>query len=94
MNRTDPLLQFGRLRSAAMLCLLTCSLLLGACASLPGEGQTRIDPWETYNRQIFEVNEVVDKVAVKPIAETYRAVLPKLVRTGDRKSTRLNSSHG
>ena len=54
MTRTDPPLQYGLLRSSATLCLLTCSLLLGACASLPGEGQTRIDPWETYNRQIFE----------------------------------------
>ncbi len=82
MTRTDLPLQTGLLRSAAALCLLACSLLLGACASLPGEGKTRIDPWEAYNRQIFEVNEVVDKVAVKPVAEAYRAVLPKLVRTG------------
>ena len=72
----------GLLRRSGTLCVLAFSLLLGACASLPGEGLTRIDPWETYNRQVFEVNEAVDRVAIKPIAETYRAVVPKLVRTG------------
>ena len=72
----------GLMRRSAAGCLLAFSLLLGACASLPGEGQSRIDPWETYNRQVFEVNEVVDRVAIKPIAKTYQAVVPSLVRTG------------
>ena len=83
MTRADPNLAHGLLRRSAALCVLACSLLLlSGCASLPGEGQTRSDPWETYNRQIFEVNEVVDRVAIKPIAKTYQAVLPRLVRTG------------
>ena len=72
----------GLLRRLAALCLLAFSMLLGACASLPGQGLNRIDPWETYNRRVFEVNEVVDRVAIKPIAKTYQAVLPSLVRTG------------
>jgi phospholipid-binding lipoprotein MlaA len=71
----------GLLRRWAGLALLPVMLLPG-CASLPGEGKTRIDPWETYNRQVFEVNEVIDRVALKPVAEAYRAVLPRLVRTG------------
>ncbi len=80
-RRLSTGLAVGLLRRLAGLALLPVMLLTG-CASLPGEGQTRIDPWETYNRQVFEVNEVVDRVALKPIAETYRDVLPKLVRTG------------
>ena len=62
--------------------LLLPMLLLGGCASLPNEGHTRNDPWETYNRQVFEFNEVVDKLAVKPAAQVYQAVVPSLVRRG------------
>ena len=82
MTAADPTLNPGLLRRLAALCALAFSLLLGACASLPGEGLSRIDPWESYNRQVFKVNEVVDRVAIKPIAKTYQAVLPSLVRTG------------
>jgi len=56
--------------------------ILGACASLPGEGLSRSDPWESFNRRVFEFNEVVDQAAVKPAAQVYQTVLPRLVRTG------------
>ena len=82
MTHTHPLLNHEVLRRTAALGVLAFSLLLGACASLPGEGLNRTDPWETYNRQVFDINEVVDRVAIKPIAKTYQAVLPSLVRTG------------
>ena len=62
--------------------LLLPLLLLGGCASLPNEGQNRSDPWETFNRQVFQFNEGVDKVAVKPAAQVYQALVPSLVRTG------------
>jgi phospholipid-binding lipoprotein MlaA len=67
-----------------LLALMLPMLLLGGCASLPGEGESRQDPWESFNRKVFEVNEVVDKVAIKPVAQAYQAVLPSLVRTGVR----------
>ena len=56
--------------------------LLGGCASVPGEGASHADPWETFNRQIFAFNEGVDRVAVKPAAQVYQAVVPSLARTG------------
>ena len=68
----------GRLGAALLLPLL----LLGGCASLPGEGENRNDPWERFNRQMFAANEVVDKVAVKPAAQVYQAVVPSVVRVG------------
>lgn len=40
------------------------------------------DPWESMNRSVFEFNQVVDKVAIKPAAQAYVAVVPGLVRTG------------
>ena len=68
----------ARLMAAMLLPLL----LLGGCASLPNEGQNPNDPWETFNRQVFQFNDGVDKVAVKPAAQVYQALVPRLVRIG------------
>lgn len=40
------------------------------------------DPWENWNRKVFAFNEAVDTAVLKPVAETYRKVVPSLVRTG------------
>jgi phospholipid-binding lipoprotein MlaA len=42
----------------------------------------RIDPWQGYNRSMFGFNEAVDAKVLKPVAQTYRDVLPSPVRTG------------
>jgi phospholipid-binding lipoprotein MlaA len=64
------------------LALLGPLVLLGGCASLPGEGESRQDPWETFNRKVFAVNEAVDEAAIKPVAQAYQDVVPRMVRTG------------
>ncbi|HKE40097.1 MAG TPA: VacJ family lipoprotein [Casimicrobiaceae bacterium] len=53
-------------------------LLLAGCAATP----SRIDPFEPWNRAMFEVNEVVDGHFVKPIAEGYVKYVPDPIRTG------------
>lgn len=53
-------------------------LLLTGCAATP----SRIDPFEPWNRAMFEVNEVVDGHFVKPIAEGYVKYVPDPIRTG------------
>ena len=40
------------------------------------------DPWENWNRKVFVFNDAVDAAVLKPVAETYRKVVPSLVRTG------------
>jgi phospholipid-binding lipoprotein MlaA len=40
------------------------------------------DPFEGFNRGIFSFNEGLDRVILKPVAETYRKVVPQPVRTG------------
>jgi phospholipid-binding lipoprotein MlaA len=40
------------------------------------------DPFEGFNRAMFSFNSTVDKYALKPVALGYRAVTPKLFRTG------------
>ena len=40
------------------------------------------DPWEGFNRTMFQFNEVVDKAVVRPLAVGYTRVTPEPVRTG------------
>lgn len=67
------------LRSArAGLATVLAAALLTGCATTSSPN----DPLEGYNRAMFDFNEQVDKVVVKPAAQVYEAVLPGLVRTG------------
>ena len=58
--------------------LISSAFLLTGCAS---NGDPR-DPLEPLNRGIYHFNDTVDKAVMKPVAQGYRAVLPKPVRTG------------
>jgi phospholipid-binding lipoprotein MlaA len=74
-----------RLRPAAARCT-TLLLLLGlsACAT-PRAGDydfAQTDPWEKTNRRIFALNNGIDRYALRPAANVYRAVVPKPARTG------------
>ena len=40
------------------------------------------DPLEAVNRVFFAINELLDFVIIRPVAEIYRAVLPQPVRNG------------
>ncbi|MGM0702205.1 MAG: MlaA family lipoprotein [Pseudomonadota bacterium] len=62
--------------------LLALGLLAG-CASTPApEERNPDDPWEGFNRRVFAFNEVVDRYALKPVAQGYRTVTPEPVQTG------------
>jgi phospholipid-binding lipoprotein MlaA len=37
------------------------------------------DPWESYNRAMFEFNDAVDRGVFKPVAKGYRFITPKAV---------------
>lgn len=58
--------------------LLALAVTLTGCAT---NGDPR-DPLEPLNRGIYKFNDTVDKAVTKPIAQGYRAVLPRPVRTG------------
>jgi phospholipid-binding lipoprotein MlaA len=47
------------------------------CAS-----QQNKDPLEGLNRTVYKFNDVVDKVALKPVAQGYQAITPTPVQTG------------
>ena len=78
--------RFGGTR-LRMLVLACCVTMLGACAMAPtgdpeaiAEWQATNDPLEPLNRGIFEVNLVVDKAIVRPIASGYRWIFPNFMR--------------
>lgn len=68
-------------------------LTLAGCASAPtaGPGMTAPataargtpgDPWEAWNRKVYAFNDAIDTAILKPVAQTYEAVVPSPVRTG------------
>lgn len=53
------------------------------CASIPaGVEPSPHDPWEPFNRSVFEFNEGLDAYVLKPVVAGYRFVLPEFVRDG------------
>jgi phospholipid-binding lipoprotein MlaA len=68
---------FARFR-VRLVCALACFALLGACAST---GNPR-DPLEPVNRGIYTFNEALDTTLLRPAAELYRGLVPRIVRTG------------
>jgi phospholipid-binding lipoprotein MlaA len=55
-------------------------LALQGCATVKSADAR--DPWEPMNRSIYQFNDAVDTVALKPAAQLYVQVLPGMVRTG------------
>jgi phospholipid-binding lipoprotein MlaA len=81
------------LRRVAPVLALWAALGLGGCSTIPSFNASRLaastgptteqtDPWERFNRAVFGFNEVVDTAVVRPVAEAYRGVVPRWVRTG------------
>ena len=64
---------------------IASALLLGACAGTnvtPRDARSPADPWEPLNRTMYNVNDAVDRVTLRPVAKAYKAVLPSFARRG------------
>ncbi|MFO1430306.1 MAG: VacJ family lipoprotein [Candidatus Competibacteraceae bacterium] len=66
--------------TCSLLILLGLLVCLGGCASTESMLQEDRDPLEPYNRLMFQVNDTLDKGAIKPLAKGYQAVLPEFIR--------------
>jgi phospholipid-binding lipoprotein MlaA len=55
-------------------------LSLQGCASVKSADAR--DPWESMNRSVYNFNDAVDTLAIKPVAQIYVNVVPSFVRTG------------
>jgi len=61
--------------------LLTALMAAAGCAHLPaGHISDPRDPWERYNRTVFEFNDSLDRAVIKPVAEAYRDYVPELAQ--------------
>ncbi|MGE4416142.1 MAG: VacJ family lipoprotein [Marinobacterium sp.] len=69
------------LKSALRTGLLVTGFSLAATAA-PLSANSEVDPWESFNRPVFNFNEGVDKYALKPLAQGYRYVTPDLAEKG------------
>jgi phospholipid-binding lipoprotein MlaA len=60
--------------------LATAMALVAATAA--GHAQAANDPFESWNRGVFAVNEELDAAILKPVATAYTKVVPELARAG------------
>ncbi len=79
MNETAAFLHVTG-RAARLLALITTCLLSG-CATINGPTEPH-DPFERYNRAMFQFNDSLDKAVIKPVAKAYVAVVPTPVNKG------------
>lgn len=73
----------GRSRRHTMACGLLALLSLAAlsgCAASGVQEANPDDPWEGFNRKVFAFNDVVDRYALKPVAQGYDYVTPDPVQ--------------
>ena len=64
---------------------IVAALSLSACVTLPPNApRAPQDPWESWNRGVYRVNDKLDRAVAKPLARTYVRVLPQPIRTGVR----------
>jgi phospholipid-binding lipoprotein MlaA len=58
-------------------------LALSGCVTLPPNSQ-RVpqDPWESWNRGVYKVNDKLDRAIAKPVTKAYVRVVPHPIRTG------------
>lgn len=68
----------------SMLATVAAALLLSACATNapPPEERDPVDPWEPFNRSVYQFNRTLDKAVVRPVARGYTTVVPDPVETG------------
>ena len=63
--------------------LVSFATVLVGCASIPaGVAPSPRDPWEPFNRSVFQFNEKLDTYVLKPVVTGYRFVLPEFAREG------------
>ena len=60
---------------------IALAALAAGCATVSGPPNPK-DPWEGYNRSMYEVNDAVDRAVLKPVAQGYQKITPNVVQAG------------
>ncbi len=59
--------------------LLAATLVMAGCATAPKQGGID-DPFESWNRSMYAINEPLDKYFARPVAEAYVQIFPSFFR--------------
>lgn len=66
-----------------MLTSVSAVVLLSACASTPNKNAApNSDPYQKYNRKVYQFNVDLNKALVKPVVRGYESIVPKFGRDG------------
>ena len=57
-------------------CAMLRSPLSEAAADMPKPAASAVDPWERFNRAIFDFNDVLDRSVLIPVAKAYKRYVP------------------
>ncbi len=57
------------------------AILVSGCAATPGPPEKK-DPFESFNRAMYEFNDAVDRAVLKPVAKGYNKVMPDPANKG------------
>ncbi|MCG1054184.1 VacJ family lipoprotein [Mycetohabitans sp. B5] len=66
------------MRATVVVVAVAAAMALGGCATV--KTPSKQDPLEGFNRTMFEFNDTLDRVAMKPVARAYNWALPQFVR--------------
>lgn len=75
----------GRSSLASPRCLLALAAVVGlsACVTLPpNHPRSPQDPWESWNRGVYRVNDKLDRAIALPVTRAYVRHVPSPIRTG------------
>jgi phospholipid-binding lipoprotein MlaA len=68
--------------TGALLCAAVAVGMAGCVTLPPNSKPAPQDPWESWNRGVYKVNDKLDRAVAKPIARTYVRAVPAPARTG------------
>ncbi len=69
----------GQLRQGLIILFLAA---ISGCTSVPHEYRDARDPWQGYNRVMFQFNQDLDNAFIRPLAQGYQAITPEPVNRG------------
>jgi phospholipid-binding lipoprotein MlaA len=72
----------GRIGCSLVCLLASATLGVSAWGREAGQETVTADPWENFNRKIFQFNEAADRWVLKPVARGYRKITPDPVEQG------------
>lgn len=86
MNKSCSCNRNAKIQQAFLSVLIGAVISLGGCATTDVAEQQHMadkaDPYENFNRKIFNFNDKVDNYVAEPISDAYKWITPQFMQTG------------